>query len=44
MDIFFLLAQELRTNRIERVTTQFVFTLHELEYVKLQATIEDSLF
>jgi hypothetical protein len=44
MDVFLLFAQKLRTDRIEGVATQFVFTLHELEYIQLQTTVENRLF
>lgn len=41
--IFLLLAEELGTNRVERVATQLVLALHVLEHINLQAAINNGI-
>lgn len=39
MDVFLLFAQELSANRVERIATELVFTLHVLQNINLETAI-----
>ena len=40
VDILFLFSKKLCTDGIKSVAAQFMFTLHELEHIELQSSIE----
>jgi hypothetical protein len=43
MYVLLLFAEELRTNGIERIASQFVFSLHKLKDIQLKTALQPSL-